>query len=185
MSEYLHAWNDIEKLRKAHTVVQYFGLGFVQVKLSPTERIHYYHPNLSASIPEESAHNHRYGFVSNILKGQLIQTMFRESNGDEFQKTQETCMVNEETTLEEIALTGLVKTSEYCLSAGSKYFIDDEQIHKVRAEGKTVTHIHRPQKALKELADVYTPVSKDLLCPFASTLSAEELWDIIEDTVRD
>src|SRR5271170_5939334 len=65
---------DLKALKKNHARLYYFGLGFIQLKINEWERLHFY----SAKLPPitEDIHNHRYGFLSRILKGKLGNHVF-------------------------------------------------------------------------------------------------------------
>lgn len=49
------------------------GLGFIQVLLPASQRLHIWHPDLPrrACFKDSSIHNHRFGFVSHVLVGSL------------------------------------------------------------------------------------------------------------------
>lgn len=54
--------------------VSLHGLGFIQVVLPGNQRLHVWHPELPrrACYEHSSIHNHRFGFVSRVLKGTLV-----------------------------------------------------------------------------------------------------------------
>ncbi len=55
------------------------GLGFIQVKLGGSQRLHVWHPDLPRRSCYEysSIHNHRFGFTSCVLKGTQINIRCR------------------------------------------------------------------------------------------------------------
>lgn len=187
MSEYITHWNDPERIKAEAKVVQYFGLGFVQVKFSDTERMHFYHPDLHATVDEESAHTHRYPFTSQILKGVLEQRFFIENyNPATHIETFDSCKPDGsgisgfEDFKRPVCLSQLATIA---LNEGSFYSLDEDTIHAVRAIGRTVTHLTRPTKS-SWFAKVYTPIGQPKVCPFGSKLTQDDLWEYIDDTIN-
>lgn len=68
---------DIKFLRGLGVIPHYFGLGFIQLKLSEHWRIHFWMPSWP-TIPgaETEFHDHRYDFISKVLHGRLEQEVF-------------------------------------------------------------------------------------------------------------
>jgi hypothetical protein len=54
------------------------GLGFIQVKLSDTRRMHVWHPDLPrrACFEHSAMHNHRFSFRSTVLVGTQVNRRF-------------------------------------------------------------------------------------------------------------
>jgi len=55
-------------------IVSLHGLGFIQVILPMGRRLHVWHPDLPrrACYEHSAIHNHRFGFISRVLKGTQI-----------------------------------------------------------------------------------------------------------------
>lgn len=176
-------WHDTTALQAEATTIQYFGLGFVQVKCGAKQRLHYYHPDLPASVAEEAVHNHRYAFTSRVMKGLLEQELYcaAPSPAPTHYLTQESCEPDaHESETQPVALT---LQARLMLPAGIEYWLAHTQLHRVKALGKTVTHLTRPSEHTVPLADVATPIDQPLVCPFESTLTESELWEIVRDTL--
>lgn len=60
-------------------MISLHGLGFIQVVLSPTLRMHVWHPDLPRRdcYEHSSVHNHRFSFRSRVLKGSLYNRRFQ------------------------------------------------------------------------------------------------------------
>jgi hypothetical protein len=174
-------WADHEALREHCEVIQYFGLGFVQVKISPVDRFHYYHPDLRASLDPEAIHNHRYDFQSFVMRGALRQELFELVPGDEFRLSDESCApeAHESQTVHQL---GALLIASFRVPAGEGYFLHYSQFHRVSAVGKTVTWLARKLPYAQPLAQVLTPIQAPQVCPFESNLTQDELWDIVIDT---
>ena len=71
---------DINLLKNHCARIYYFGLGFIQVKLDDSFRVHYYTDKLPAIT--EDIHNHRYDFTSEVVSGKLSTTIYRLAVGE-------------------------------------------------------------------------------------------------------
>lgn len=60
------------------------GLGFIQVQLDESRRLHVWHPELPrrACIDHSSIHDHRFDFTSLVITGELDNVVFMESASD-------------------------------------------------------------------------------------------------------
>src|SRR6187402_3246657 len=87
---------NIDWLKDNHISLEFFGLGFLQLKIDKNNRIHFYTRELPSIIGEEDVHNHRYDFNSCVLKGNLTQEIFDVVEGKTFIKEQESCKVGVE-----------------------------------------------------------------------------------------
>jgi hypothetical protein len=65
--------NDMKDFTPTKETISLHGLGFIQLVLPANQRLHVWHPGLPRrDCYEHSAiHNHRFGFVSRVLKGVL------------------------------------------------------------------------------------------------------------------
>src|SRR5690606_30989934 len=80
---HLDQFLDIDHLRSYGATPHWFGLGFIQLKLTNDTRIHFWHPALMADTPEEELHDHRYRFHSHILLGNIThEEWFLEENAE-------------------------------------------------------------------------------------------------------
>lgn len=185
MSYKIPQWANHEKLRLTKPVIQYFGLGFVQVKTSDTERYHYYHPDVYSSICPEAIHNHRYNFISHVMKGIINQSLYEiVIPGDSYILTDESCAPNTDDVQPETKV-GARKTAEVRLLAGSSYFLQFHQLHQISYTGKTITQLTRELPYLQTTAQVLTPTGEQKVCPFQTHYSEPDLWDIVKDTILD
>jgi hypothetical protein len=75
-SELFKRFLDIDHLRATGARPHWFGLGFIQLKLTNNERMHFWHPDLQPIVPEEEIHDHRYDFESFVIKGELRHQIY-------------------------------------------------------------------------------------------------------------
>lgn len=167
-------------LRAHATTAHYFGLGFVQVKLDDRRRVHFYHPDVPAFV--EEPHDHRYGFVSRVLRGSLVNRVFRLVPGDSHEVSYESCRQGGPETPPGFR-SGLEQVGEFAVHEGSGYHVHPEAFHTVHPETPTVTFLERELPS-KEFARVVRPAGAPAVCPFSRPMPEDEVWRIVDDCVR-
>ena len=182
----------IENLKGDCARLYYFGLGFIQLKLNEIERLHFYSPRIPAIT--EDVHNHRYGFISRILKGQLVNHLYRvdqypQSFEDSAQKpildytvNNESCNPEIKTPRLSIPATALLENITTYIE-GQSYVMTPTMFHRVETNGPTITHLIRGHK-VSEMAQVVLPKYATPVCPFSQKIPENELWEIIEEMIK-
>lgn len=178
--------NLYEYLKSNVQKIHFFGLGFIQVKMNDKERYHFYSPELTAFVPPEEIHDHRYGFMSTVLKGSLSQDIYgfevspRETDYElryvscdpEYKAPTEKCFVNPEL------------LSRVHLNRGSQYTLSEKSFHKVLPIAcNTITYLQRENK-IKPFARVISS-AKEEVCPFSKDLPEEELWTWVKRIIEE
>jgi hypothetical protein len=167
-------------LKDNHIEAHYFGLGFIQVKIDALRRVHFYHPDVPAFV--EEPHDHRYSFVSTVLRGALRNTIYQVGPGVESLVEYESCKKNGPEVPR--GITGNVtKFGEFVTHAGSGYYLDSNTFHTVEPLldlGPCVTFITR-ENPKKDFARVVRDPLAPAVCPFSKTLESEELWRIVSE----
>lgn len=165
---------DIDWLQNNTSRLYYFGLGFVQLKIDETWRLHFYTPELPAIT--EGIHNHRYNFTSRVLSGMIVNRRYNIVDGTTHTLSNESCNpdieapgVDQPCGIELIAADGI--------GIWESYSMLDTVFHNVEAV-RCITLLERGSYA-KEFAQVVTPVGKEAVCPFSKTIPDDELWSII------
>lgn len=167
----------IDTLKKEAEFIHYFGLGFIQIKLTPETRMHFYAKELPPIISEEDLHDHRYDFTSHILSGVLRQEIFGIAEGNTHILELENCKENSPKYQEGTPCT-VVKLHTQEFKKGSSYFIDHNTFHRVSADD-AVTFLSRTGYK-KEFARVLREVSGEKICPFSKKIPEKELWEIVD-----
>jgi hypothetical protein len=181
---------DIDYLKKNHTRIYFFGLGFIQVVLNQYERVHFYSDNLSKLSIDEGWHNHRYNFTSKILKGEFRQSMATLTNGDSHILYNVNCGTGKElpyTTEIPVGLNEVMMESGYLSEyyyAGDSYDIFFNEFHYVATVGNTITHMKRGDY-ITEFAQAIRQKDKAFQCPFTHKFSEVELWEMVEEIIND
>jgi hypothetical protein len=188
---------------KAHFKhIHFFGLGFIQIKLDEYQRIHCYHPDLPGFTDPEEIHNHRYGFTSKVIRGELHQDVYIRVPGMEYVVCDETCQPPSNHSITSclcdkqypcdkckaiidpptVELTGVSLVFRGEVKEGSSYFISHDAFHRVQAVGRTVTQLHRTPK-MKQFAQVLRSSKSVPVCPFSGNLAEAKLWEYVEDCI--
>lgn len=166
----------LANLRERATLIHYFGLGFIQVKLDADHRLHFYTAELPATVGEEEVHSHRYAFTSTVLAGALRQELFAVVDG-------QTHVLEDETCREGCAAPsaprpcGVRLIVDLHMAAGTRYRLAHDAFHRVGATW-AITSLEREPVA-QEFAQVIRPVGAPKVCPFAEKVPEERLWETV------
>jgi hypothetical protein len=162
----------------------WFGLGFIQLKLNDTHRMHFWHPSLTPDVPDDEIHDHRYNFSSTILLGRMHHetwtfdpNMFGSHEMVEVSCDPAAPIVNPKKTLGAPRLTG-----SYNLNTGSQYTFKINEFHKSKTT-RCISLLQRDPPE-KEFARVIRPRGNPEICPFSNPKDPAQLWEIIEDLLR-
>lgn len=184
---------DLDNLRSNHSRMYYFGLGFVQLKIDETWRLHFYSPELPPVT--EEVHDHRYDFESTTLAGAITNAFFdvqvrppfwgRVATNFERDKMHvmraESCNPSVEAPSTEIpcevSLSG-VKT----FAKGDVNRMSHHRFHRVTS-GDCITLLKRGPYQ-KEFAHVVSFAGTKPVCPFSVKIPEEDLWGIMGRMVR-
>lgn len=172
---------DIDYFKSNAKVIQYFGLGFVQIKINENTRFHFYNSDLVVTA-QDDIHNHRCGFKSTILTGSLNENIYSVSQGDEYYVKVSKCQKGVKNELLDLKVDAkLIMSTTYY--RGSHYFRYPNEFHTVSA-----TH------CITELF-LFLPKSENALvlienkenidyCPFVAEYSTEDLWELVNNTIN-
>ncbi len=156
--------------------LHYFGLGFIQIKLNDTERLHFYDPRLPGITGLEEVHDHRYGFISYILKGSLTNRLYGLNLSDTHVVSSVSCDPQVSAPLDS-RRTGLVEYAVHTYTEGQSYVMTADMYHRVEAVS-CISYLTRTHKT-KEFARVIRPERAPVVCPFSKQVPEEELWEIV------
>lgn len=180
----------IDYLRENSTLIHFFGLGFIQVKMKdPVARYHFYTTRYSKIVWDESIHNHRYNFSSVVLKGQLTNDIYdwhtcgydyasyerRFVSCDKHRQAPSDILYGHK----ELKETQVIKAD----SITPIYYMENHVFHRVSTMVDTVTLVNRSSQ-LKDYAEVINKIGERDVCPFSCTLSQSELWEIVEEMLK-
>jgi hypothetical protein len=175
----------VEWLQENNYKAHFFGLGFIQVKLNDYQRLHFYHPDLPAFV--EDMHDHRYHFVSKVLRGCLSFELWDTDIVDgvtwtaEFESCKEPDAESTETIPPEFVQLSYLGKYEVC--SGSSYYMNMNTFHTVKPKfdygGPCVTFLTRTQPQ-KPAARVIRG-SGEKICPFSQPISDDRLWALVRE----
>lgn len=173
---------DIDFLKTNCQRLYFFGLGFIQVKLNDSERVHFYTDAFPKTTIKEEIHNHRYDFESTILKGTLVQEIFSyrlDNEGDSW-ITKETCnpTIKKEFDRHQCSIK-LIQRQTF--GTGSSYWTDHDTLHRADSND-AITYLKRGPY-MKDEADIIYPIDLVPTCPFSVKVSDDELWETIRSMI--
>lgn len=174
---------DIDLLRASGSVPHWFGLGFIQLKLDDQHRMHFWHPELAADVPEEEIHDHRYDFESVILHGELTHETFdfKPNRWAPMQMAEVSCDPENPAPDVPPVQGEVIPTGTYRFQAGSRYTFRMGAFHRAKAL-QAITFLTRGP-VQKRFARVIRPAGSTPVCPFGNPMPAERLWEAIADLV--
>jgi hypothetical protein len=165
----------------------WFGLGFLQLKLSESERMHFWLPEIPHPEREE-IHNHRYDFTSQVLAGSLYQETYLVMNinlvdDPKWEIFETDCRPGHEGSV--IATFGcdVRPFGAQTLSAGSVYTLPHTTFHTTEGTKFAVTYLTRKPKVLS-YASVVKKTGAPTTCPFKEQISEKRCWDYIEHALQ-
>lgn len=179
---------DMDKLRAVGIKPAFFGLGFIQLKLSKSRRLHFYHPEANPIVNYlEEPHDHRYHFHSRVLAGELRQDIYvfnAEDNGA-WLKTLETCQPEVEAPAGSDEAGSVQKIAQMRHHAGDEYFCHEQTFHTVTTgpDAWAITDLTRTDYT-KPLAHVLRLKTAEKTCPFSQPKSEDWCWGIIADCIK-
>ncbi len=169
--------NLIDYLIKNHIIIQYFGLGFIQIKINEHKRFHFYHKDILATT--DDIHNHTYDFKSTILRGTLTERLYLISNGNDYYQKISNCKLGSTNSI----LENKVNANLICEIT----HLQNDSYHRKTTEYHTVysdygvTMLERGNKLndtaiilIKNLDELHT-------CPFKNNYTIPQLWEIVND----
>jgi hypothetical protein len=165
-------------LQQKATHIHYFGLGFIQIKLGQTHRIHFYTDLLPAIVDKEDVHDHRYDFTSKILYGTFTQELFSVQEGNDYVLEEESCTEGYMPDESKRLLCTIEKISEEHFTTGSSYSISHTALHRVHSRDAITFLTRSPYK--KHLARVARKQDAPKVCPFSKKVDEATLWNMVD-----
>lgn len=179
MNKYL----DIDYLKSIDNKPYYFGLGFIQLKINKSQRIHFWHPELIKTADDEEIHDHRYDFNSTILKGKLKNEIFTYNDNEygNYSLKSVSCTKDSEENPKFIKNVDIKLVTSYEVLEGQEYFLNKDSFHKTYTDG-CVSFLERGD-ITKEYANVISYKDKNLICPFSVEYSEDYIWKLISELI--
>ena len=173
-----------EAVKASGAVPQWFGLGFVQIKLNYKHRMHFWHPDYSRNTSDEEVHNHRYSYTSRIIVGDLIHETwaYTECSDGDTECIEVSCKPGNNADPIPQSNGTMVINGRYNMLTGSSYYFPATGFHRIIAK-KAVTLLCRGEIE-SENAKVLRPIGTPFICPFSVQKSDNECWDIIHDLLK-
>lgn len=159
--------------------IHFFGLGFIQVKISDTQRYHFYTNRIPRYV--EHPHNHRYSFQSEILCGNLNEILYEPIYGDTHFISTSNCMPKNSNDLNIKVPVGLKQRESITHKTGEVYVRIPTDIHTVEATEDTITFLTKTSEPIFKEAFFIYEKNDEPLCPFSKKYDESELWGIVKE----
>lgn len=175
----------VDWLRANTKVAHFFGLGFIQVKLDDLTRVHFYHRDIPAFV--EEPHDHRYDFISTVLRGRLQNNIWMLAPGDDHEVCLESCKPGAAAAPTPIMKTGVKLFGSFTTGAGSGYHMHAQTFHTVQPQfeyGPVITFLKR-EAPVAEFARTIRRVGSPAVCPFSKPMGDDDLWEIVRRCLDD
>ena len=180
-----HAELILSDLKASGAVPHYFGLGFIQLKLDQTRRLHFWAEDWPKVDTENEIHNHRYDFKSVVLAGTVLQDIFHVPAFFEKRQNESDLLALAVSCKPDSPDDGRVlgyATPRHSMfletRAGGTYQLTTTDYHRAWSEDVTITELMRGPILLDE-ATVLQNEIKERVCPFSVAKSTDECWDKI------
>jgi hypothetical protein len=179
-----------ENAKKYGSDPYWFGLGFIQLKLSDTERMHFWCPEIPSPEREE-IHNHRYDFDSIVIAGELKHDVYHLDAtinhtapdaiylGAEYEIFETNCAPGKEGTVETVTPCLITNVGKFNLTAGSSYTFPHESFHTTAGTTFAITHLTRVLPKPLEYASVIKKRGQPTTCPFKDKMAVDVCWEHI------
>lgn len=184
MTNYL----DLDYLKSLNKSPAWFGLGFIQLKLNDYERLHFYHPDMHSEMNNEEVHDHRYSFLSTVLKGELRNEIYYfepETNG-QYIKEQVSCDSNNPIIDSDLIYGNLFHLFTSTTIQDNVYAIEKNTLHRVSTisyPDTVITLVTREYPYSKQYANIVRNKNFPRKCPFETKLEDRLLWRLIEECI--
>lgn len=174
----------VDWLRENSQLAVSLGLGFVLVKLSDQERLHFYHPDCKVGA-SENPHDHRYNFRSRVLRGALKNSIWEVREGSGWTMHFDACKAGPHPPGKSppTCEVDAVLFESFVTREGSGYYLDMDTFHTVTPlhdQGPCITHLYRSD-IRKEFARVVVPPGGRLECLLGSQMTEARIWEIVEE----
>lgn len=195
---------DMNTIRETGENIRVHGNGFIQIDLPENSRLHIWgHPDIPRQAESSQIHSHRFGFVSTVLVGSLVNVVYnihphrlhdipdkriRSEMFDMYvpqpRKSEDTelILVENNTPL----VYGLTPSRiEHCVAGGS-YTMQPREVHETFVNQPTATLMTKRNTDESHTPEIYLPHNKRPDNQFTryTALDDEALWNLTMDVLN-
>lgn len=176
----------IDQLRALNGRPHYMGLGCVKYVFRQSSQAYHFYSD-KAEILVEDIHEHRFGFTSKVIKGELKNYIYDVHSSDPestLQVERGECKPGAERIVE-VANANVVELCTFVTSPGQTYSLHQTTLHRIECvTPKVITVINR--EPMTELMPRFIiDTANPSVCAFSEPKSVKECWEIIEYTLGD
>lgn len=181
----------IDEIKAAENEPRFHGTGFTQLYLSPTRRVHVWHPDLPPTITNGLIHDHSFSFKSEIVKGDIFHEVFSIGNPEDASPHDDIVtawvpppkggMVWER----RYEHGELVPEGAYWMKQGSRYTFPAQTFHRVIVHGIAVTVVDKIRDYEGLPCRVLSHTNDEPEDAFGEVIAPGRLWRAIFEAVYD
>lgn len=180
---------DFDDIKREATGIRVHGNGFIQIDIDAHRRVHVFgHPKLARQSIPTPVHNHRFGFVSRVLRGRLINVRYDVALSPvgalaPYRAFTPMPRQDEDTVLVDYGmLVYLRRAAPECLLRSESYQIEPGEFHETLANEPAVT--------LMTKCNTYPEIVPMVLCAYGQQpdndfmrydFDDSELWRLVYD----
>lgn len=166
----------------------YFGLGFIQLKLTDELRMHFYSNKLDPILDDEEVHDHRYAFDSMVYRGILENRIFYYQPTlikHDWELVEVHCVPGSDGDPKVIfPNVEKVELGTFHTLTGDEYYLSSSAFHSVRPlTNYVITRLIRGTPE-RDTAKVIRNKVNPFVCPFSAPISVEKCWEHIDEVIN-
>lgn len=167
----------VETLKNKAISIKEFGIGFIQIKLDNIQYINLYTDKVPLFSNSNAPHNHQEDFISRILSGAIVETMYDVFEGENGQSAFCGCGNTDSIITEKYSY--IVKSINIH-SQDEIYYRAKEDFHSVIASENTITLVTKVNPDNNHDAIIIANKSE-----YNTKHTKEELWSIVEQMLNE
>jgi len=176
----------IDELRQLGGYAHYMGLGVIKYVFRKNRAYHFW-SDLAPAIVED-IHEHRFGFTSKVVKGELknyIYDVVGQDPNSSLQVERGECVSGAERIIE-VPNANIVEMCTFTTVEGKAYTIAYDTLHRVECvTPKVITLLDKNLPFQQENPRFVTDANNPSVCAFSQPKSEKECWEIIEYTLAE
>jgi len=176
----------VDELRALDGHAQYMGLGVIKYAFRKNRAYHFYSNKILSIV--DDIHEHKFGFTSTVIKGELKNYIYEIDGTDPNSTLQVERGVCGRDTIRTLVQSNinLVESCTFTTRPGQSYHIEYTTLHKIECLTPKVITLLTKELPLSQLDPQFiTDATKQAVCAFSQPKSDAECWELIEYTLSD
>ena len=176
----------VDELRALDGRPHYMGLGVIKHMFRGNRAYHFYSDKTLAIV--EDIHEHRFGFTSTVIKGELKNYIYEIDGTDPnstLQVERGECTAGAERNIIQSNIN-LIEACTFTTLPSQSYHIEYTTLHKVECiTPKVITLLTKELPNRQTNPRFITDTANPSVCAFSEPKTEAECWELIEYTLSD